>query len=473
MREDWPHLDILADRQALLGTDSRLKLIEAVLFDVRRRVEELQDSISSAGGRLDLVEETFTQQRQTGPTSLQPLVPGKNRFPSPPADGKDGNDVLHENVANLSDNFSDLSLSLEKECMKREQEIISVQRQLDGFRDSYKRLSESQKVQQSVMDSCLKRVELCEDMRASMQLLTHSESEMREHLEEVQHNIQKCLATQQTLNKDQIAPRDVSGCNPAKPVADVNPVLAGHVAKLSRDVSGVTDRLTSLELCMQGSALERQDSLASDKSVVNDVRRMQLAIATISRSVSKVAKDVFDMRASELASRSSTATSLGSILTQGSKSGQRPSIANFQASSAGAINRLAQKSPSVQTSSNAPPLTFRSPAIRSLGPNSNLAPAKEDVASDASTSVQSPSPPRSTHTDTLSISSRSKFALARASLSAVSKDSRSATLRAIAARSALTEPAPADRFALRSQRPARPSETLSKLVQREESGPVC
>mmetsp|Transcript_14266 Transcript_14266/g.27666 ORF Transcript_14266/g.27666 Transcript_14266/m.27666 type:complete len:461 (-) Transcript_14266:314-1696(-) len=460
MREDWPHLDILADKHALLGTDSRLKLMEAVLFDIRRRVDELNDSIASAGGRLNLVEETLTQQRQTGPNFSQPIAQGLNTFPSPPADGID---AFHEDVAHLRH-------SVEKECMKREQEIISVQRQLDGFRDSYKRLGEAQRIQQSSLDSCHQRFKNYEDMRASIQMLIDAESEMRERLEEVQHNVQNCLAMQQTLNKEQTALADASARKEPKLAASVNPVFAGHVAKLSREMSGVTERLTSLELCMQGSTFERQESSVSDNSVVKDVRRMQLAIATVSRSVSKVAKDLYDMRASELASRSSTATSLSSTLTQGSVSGQRPDIPRHHASSARGTDRFARKSLPVQMAPRAHPLCIRNAGIRSLDPNSNRAPAKEDVASDASTSMRSLSPPHSTNTDSLSTSPRSKFASAQALLSAVPKDSRSATLGAKnTARSAMT----ADRFSLRPQVSMRPSETLSRLAQGDKPGPVC
>jgi len=467
MREDWPHLDILADKHALLGTDSRLKLMEAVLFDIRRRVDELNDSIASAGGRLNLVEETLTQQRQTGPNFSQPIAQGLNTFPSPPADGID---AFHEDVAHLRH-------SVEKECMKREQEIISVQRQLDGFRDSYKRLGEAQRIQQSSLDSCHQRFKNYEDMRASIQMLIDAESEMRERLEEVQHNVQNCLAMQQTLNKEQTALADASARKEPKLAASVNPVFAGHVAKLSREMSGVTERLTSLELCMQGSALERS---ASDNAAVHEVRRMQLAIATlsksvssmqhaiatVSRSVSKVTKDVFDMRASEVTSRSSTAMSLGSILTQGSMLGKRPDIPHLHASSAGGTVQLIQKSPP-QTSPHAPSCV-RSPGIRSLGRNSDLATGKEDIASDASASTQTPPPLQSRKSNTQSTSL--KFATPRAGPSVAPKESRSATLGAkTTARSALTEPVH-DRFSTAST--SFETKTVYKLVQRDQPGLV-
>jgi len=467
MKKDWPHLDILADKTALLGTDSRLKLIEAVLFDFRRRIDEVNDYVASTGERLNLVEETLAQQSQTGQKSLQLRAQGKSRFPSPPADD---DDELHENVANLR-------RSVEKECMKREQEIISVQRQLDGFRDSYKRLCEWQGIQQSALDNCYQRLENCEDTRASIQMLTSAKSEMRERLEEVQRSVETCLATQQALSKDQITPADVSAHNGPKPAAGVNPFLTGRAAKLSREISGVTERLTSLELCMQGSALERS---ASDNAAVHEVRRMQLAIATlsksvssmqhaiatVSRSVSKVTKDVFDMRASEVTSRSSTAMSLGSILTQGSMLGKRPDIPHLHASSAGGTVQLIQKSPP-QTSPHAPSCV-RSPGIRSLGRNSDLATGKEDIASDASASTQTPPPLQSRKSNTQSTSL--KFATPRAGPSVAPKESRSATLGAkTTARSALTEPVH-DRFSTAST--SFETKTVYKLVQRDQPGLV-
>lgn len=340
--------------------------------------------------------------------------------------------------------------------MKREQEIISVQRQIDGFRDSYKRLNESQKVQQCSLDNCLMRLEHCENTKDSIQMLTSSELDIRERLEEVQFNVQNCLTKRRTFSVSEDDADDTSSIG-SKSASGVNPLLTGHVAKLSRDIASVTERMASLELCMQGSALDRQDSSTSDNNVVSDIRRMQLSIATISRSVSRVAKDVFEMRSSDLTSRSSTATSLSSILSHRSLSGHRPSSPNSHSSSS-RIDRLPEKPPPVQESPSAPSLTMRSPGMRSpntrplgTGLRTYRASGNEDTASDTSTSVQSRSP-LSTHRDTLSTSSRSlsKFGTARGALSAVPEDSRSAAFRATTtSQRSLTEPVRADRFSLR------------------------
>jgi len=256
-----------------------------------------------------------------------------------------------------------------------------------------------------------------------------------------------------------------------KPATDVEPLLTGPIAKLSRDVAGASERLTSLELCMQGSALDRQDQSSADESLVKDVRRMQLAIATISRSLSKVAKDVFDMRATELTSRSTTARSLSSTMTPGGTPGQSLSTPG---------HGLPEKSPLVQASPSAPSLSIRSPTrspcIRPPGiwSRPDRAPANEDLASNVSTSTWS-GPPRNKETETPSTSSRDSpgqmvaarlaQVRARSALSAVPEDPRSAHFGASTHRS-LNEPVPADRFSLRPRlsvrrrMPAHPNERI-------------
>lgn len=472
MREDWPHLDILADKQALLGTDSRLKLIEAVLFDVRRRVEELNESVSSAEARLDLVQGnpkppgsmnslpmgSINSLMSGSITSLIPgsmnnslrpnaqgkNAPGKNEFPAPPVDGSDS---LHEDVEFLRH-------SLEDDRTKWEQEIISLQRRLDGYEESNKRFTESRRVQQSVLDSCLQRLENCEDMRISIHKLTDAEVEIRRSLEEVQHNIENCSAKQRAVCERRVEPTGANPIDGPKPATDVEPLLTGPIAKLSRDIAGASERLTSLELCMQGSALDKQDQSSADESLVKDVRRMQLAIATISRSLSKVAKDVFDMRATELTSRSTTARSLSSTITQGGTPGQSVGTPG---------HGLPEKSPLVQASPSAPSLSTRSPATRSpfirppsICPRPDRAPANQDLASNVSTSTWS-GPPRNKERETPSTSSRDSpgqmvaarlaQVRARSTLSAVPEDPRSAHFGASTHRS-LNDPVPADRFSL-------------------------
>jgi len=517
MKEDWPHLDILADKQALLGTDSRFKLVEAVLFDVRRRVEELSESIAAAGHRLCVVEGQVKQQKETAPSSSwslafgpqasqalaaavpdssRSIAPGKQLFPpnssqslSPGPDssqstapGKkqhpgaiaEDNEAVHENVAALQ-------LAVDKERMKREQEIISVQRQLDGIRDSYKRLTEMQKNQQSAVDRCSQRIERCEDMRASISMWTTAECDLRERLEEVEHNVENHFSKQRALHEEQGELADVNG----KPARGVNPLLAGHVAKLSRDVAGVKDHLMSLEMCMQGPATQESgfDSPGgTDKTVVNDIRRMQLAIATISRSVSKVAKDVFDMRASDVSSRSSTASSLSSVVTQGSRPGQRPRMPNFHPSSVPENSPQVPPSPSAPCSSICSP-GFRLPFARPSG--SSLRPSHasdSDSASDMSTSIRSVTA-QNINVDTLSTASResrghlsaaqlpqesrghlsvarlaqNRTVLARGEPSGLPKYPRSATFGAkTTARSSLTEPVHDGKVSMRPMLSVRP-----------------
>jgi len=458
MRGDWPHLDILADKQALLGTDSRLKLIEAVLFDVRRRVEELNDTVAAAGERLDLVERNCTQQKQAGPSFSQLNAQGKRQFPAPPADDSDS---LYEDVEFLRH-------ALEDDRMKWEQEIKLLKRKLEGYEESNKRFTESQRVQQSVLDSCLQRIENCEDMRASIHKLTDAEVEIRRRLQEVKHNIDNCVAKQRPVCEDRDELIDSHPIDGPKPARGVDPLLAGHNANLLRDVAGASERLRNLELCMQGSTRDRQDQSTAHQTLVKDVRRMQINIATISRSVSKIAKDVLDMRASDLTSRSPTPRSVSSTKTPGGTPGQTLDGPNAQASSVVDIDQLVEKSPHVHTSPSAPSLSTRSPVIRSpyIRPPGNwlrpdCAHANEDLANGSSTSTWS-MPPRNTDRENSSISSlgspaqmvaarlaQNRFAMAQAALSA---DPRSANFGAkSSARSALNEPVPADRFSLRPQ----------------------
>merc|ERR1712241_854351 len=70
-------------------------------------------------------------------------------------------------------------------------------------------------------------------------------------------------------------------------------------------MAAVQERLTSLELCVQESALGKREQAKTDmKNLITDVKQLQLAITTISTSMSNVAKDVLDLR------RSSTADSM-------------------------------------------------------------------------------------------------------------------------------------------------------------------
>mmetsp|Transcript_34803 Transcript_34803/g.68713 ORF Transcript_34803/g.68713 Transcript_34803/m.68713 type:complete len:489 (-) Transcript_34803:118-1584(-) len=474
MREDWPHLDILADKQALLGTDSRLKLIEAVLFDIRRRFDELNEpaahkpseelnaSVTSVGEMLRSVDTYISQQKQTEPNAPPTAQQGKKRFPAPPIDNTDS----------LCEDVEFLRHSLEDDRIKWEREMISVQQRMHEYEESNKRFTESQRVQQSVLDSCFQRLENCEDMRASIQKLTDAEVEICGRLEEVRRDVDNCLAKQRTLREERFEPNDAKPVDGPELAKDVDPLLARHVTKLSSDVASVSERLTGLELCMQGTALDRQDHVTASETLVQDVRRMQLAIATISRSVSKLAKDVFETRrvSSELTTRSPTAQSLGGSTTQGGAPGQQPGIPNADASSVVDIDRLPEKSPRVEASPSALSLSIRSPAIRTpyvaasrtwLRPD--RAPANERLASDASTSTRF-MPPRNTNTETPSTSSldsparkmvaarvaSNRLSMARGALSAVPEDPRSADLGAMTiARKNLNEPAPADRFSLR------------------------
>jgi len=397
MREDWPHLDMLADKDAMLGTDSRFKLIEAVLFDVRRRFEDIDESIATAEERLDSVEGNLRQDRE-------------KELPAPRA----------ENIDSLEDDVRFLHHSLEEDRLKceqeidsvrrlLEQEIISVREHLDGNEESNKRFTESQRVQQSVLDSCLQRLENCEEMRASIQKLadadveirgklaasvqklTYAELEIRGHLEEVQHSIEACLAKQPAECDERGVLIDAGH----KLIRYVDPLLDGRVAKLSLDVSGVSERLKCLELSVQASALGRQEQSAADDTLAKDVRRMQLAIATLSRSVSKVAKDVFDTRATEHITRNPAKT-------QGGMLGQKTSIPDAHGSSVD-IEQLPERS-DVQATST-PSLSIRSaatrsPYIRSAGTwRPDRASVKEDLASNVSTMSI---PPRNTDTETSS-----------------------------------------------------------------------
>jgi len=505
MREDWPHLDMLADKNAMLGTDSRLKLIEAVLFDVRRRVDELNESIATAGERLHFVEGNLQQQRHFGPLQsgppltgpLQSPRTGKKQFPAPPVENTDS---LQEDVRFLHHSLEEDRLKCEQEInsVRRllEQEIISVREHLDGNEESSKRFTESQRVQQSALDSCLQRLENCEDMKASIQKLTdaeveirgkltasvqkltYAELEIRGHLEEVQHSIEVCLAKQQAESEERGVLIDARPIDGRKPARDVDPLLDGRMAKLSHDVSGVSERLKTLELSVQGSALDRQDQSTADETLVKDVRRMQLAIATISRSVSKVAKDVFDMRANEHITRNPAPLSLGSTRAQGGMLGPKSgSVPEAHGSSAVDVEQLPDKS-HVQATS-APSLSIRSPATRSpyirpagtwLRPD--RASAKEDLASNVSTISM---PPRNTDTETSSTpcsppcdspvqmvqarTTLNRITTARgAVLSAVPEYPRSATFGAkTVAHSPLNRPfLPSDRFSHRPRLSLQP-----------------
>jgi len=488
MREDWPHLDMLAEQQALLGTDERLKLIGAALFDVRRRMEDLSESVASAGERLHLVEENFQQPRPAKQTErsqflLQSHEKGKRQFPSPPLDG---NDVLHEDVVFLRNSLEDNRLkweqelvsvkqrldgyeesnklrnalednrfkweqemvsvkqrldgydeakklsSLEDDRFKWEQEIISVMQRLDGYEESNKRFTE-------LHNSCLQQFEKCEDMRASIQKLTSAETEIRgrlevsmqkltgaqveiyRHLEEIRHRIENDLAKQRAVREEMVEPTDTDPTDAPTLGKNADALPDGNITKLLHDVGGMLERLTSLELCVQGSPDGRQQS-TGDETLVNDISCMKLAMATISRSVSKLAKDVLDLRASKLTSHNLTPLTRSSTMTQDGMLGQTPGILDTHGCSAVDVDQRSQKSELRATS--APPLSICSPANRSPSirpasimsicsprpaciqtagtwPHPNHAHAKEDIVSTISTSTRS-LPLRSTDTETLS-----------------------------------------------------------------------
>jgi len=63
--------------------------------------------------------------------------------------------------------------------MKWERDFILFQRQLEGYEELNKRITASQRDQQFVLDSCIQRLENCEDMKASIQKLTDAMVEIR------------------------------------------------------------------------------------------------------------------------------------------------------------------------------------------------------------------------------------------------------------------------------------------------------
>jgi len=405
MREDWPHLDILANKPALLGTDARLELIEAVLFDVRRRVEELNERVSSDGKRLPFVEGNSQQPTETGrsPFLLQLNAKTRRQFPAPPVDNIDS---LHEDVTFLRN-------SLEEDRLKWKQEILTVEQRLDCCEKSNKLFTESHRVQQSVLSSCVQQCKNSEDMSASIQKLTDAEVEIRRRLEasvqkltavevevcrqlqEIQHSIESGLVKQRAMCDDQIESPDTNPCDEPMLAKDVDSFPHGRLAKLLHDVKGMPER-KSLDACVEVSAHDGQDRLTADKALVNEVHCMKLAIATLNRSVSNVAKDVIDLRATEVTVPSATPLSLDSTVTQGGMLDPKPGIPDTRGSSVVEIYRPPEKAHVQETSAAAAASRIqsrtRSPCIIRQAGNwlrPECVHAKEDLASNASSSVWS------------------------------------------------------------------------------------
>mmetsp|Transcript_104357 Transcript_104357/g.207239 ORF Transcript_104357/g.207239 Transcript_104357/m.207239 type:complete len:383 (-) Transcript_104357:123-1271(-) len=255
-------VDELADENALLGTDSRLKLVEAVIPDILLYIEKLNGTVASAGERLCIVEENLKQQRQS-----ELISPGSNaqrnrQFSAP---------TVEHTVLRLEDAQS-LWRTLEEDRMAWKLNIVSLQRQLDKYEERQEVFAESQKVHQSVLDTCLQLFENCEDMRASIQTPTNANVEMRGHLRMVSRNMDDCLAKQRAVCEDQVEPTNANPIHGPKQASHVDTLPGGHIAKLLPDVASASERLTSPELCMHGRALDGQSGMSGQLPALPNVQ---------------------------------------------------------------------------------------------------------------------------------------------------------------------------------------------------------
>jgi len=200
---------------------------------------------------------------------------------------------------------------LEQEILLRQDDVNAVNKRLDEIDVSVmtKRLddlslwTEAQSIQQSALDRRIIRLEDCEAAGGRVQMSADAEGELRQRLEELQSTMENCLANEWATGAGQtklhdFADTDAGGTSATR---GGRPDATIHGAEVSREIAAVKERLASLELCVQESALCKQEQATSDMTLVADIKHLQLAIVTISNSMSNVAKDVLDLRRSSAA----------------------------------------------------------------------------------------------------------------------------------------------------------------------------